>query len=150
MTSKQLASMIIHEMFHCFQLENKYYKGFPNEILGMDYPISIENISLRSLERICLFQWISEINKDKKLDFVNNFFSLREEREVLIGEFIEYEKSLENLEGTALYAEFKALTQLHSNNESLIREDFFKGFNEINEENLKIRYSSYAKVQYYP
>lgn len=145
MTIKKLASMIIHEMFHCFQLENKYEKGFPNEILGMNYPISIENISLRSLERNCLFQWISEINKDKKLDFVNIFFSLREKREVLIGEFIDYEESLESLEGTAVYAEFKALTQLHSNKKILIREDFFKGFNEINEENLKIRYSSCAQ-----
>lgn len=142
MSNKKLASMIIHEMFHCFQLDNKYEKEFPNEILGMDYPITIENINLRSLERECLFHWLSEENKEKKLDLVNEYFTFRRERDNLIGEFIEYEKSLESLEGTAFYVEFKALNQLNFNNENLIIKDFFKGFNEINEENLKIRPST--------
>lgn len=142
MTNKKLTSMIIHEMFHCFQLDNKYEKEFPNEILGMDYPITIENINLRCLERECLFRWISEENKEKKLDLVNKYFTFRQERENLIGDFIKYEKSLESLEGTAYYAEFKALLQLHPNDEKLITEDFFKGFNEINEENIKIRPST--------
>lgn len=138
----KLASLIIHEMFHGFQSANGE-KRFPNELLDVDYPITIENINLRMLERQYLLGVNIENNKEKKMELLTLYFKVRNKREKLIGSIIEYEKAIESVEGTAVYVEYKALTQLASNNRNSILEEYIKGFTEINEENLKIRQSTY-------
>ncbi len=138
----ELASLIVHEMFHGFQLANGE-KRFPNELLGADYPITIENINLRMLERQYLLDASIKNNKEKKLESLTSYFKVRDKREKLIGNIIEYEKAIESVEGTAVYVEYKALTQLISNNQNSILEKYTKGLTEINEENLKIRHSTY-------
>lgn len=138
----KLASIIIHEMFHCFQ----YYKGekrFPNELLAIDYPITYENIYYRMIERQYLFEACFEKCKEEKVELLSNYFTVRTKRENLIGLIINYEKAIESVEGTAVYVEYKALTQLTANNDVSILEDYIKGFTDIKEENLKIRLSSY-------
>jgi hypothetical protein len=140
--NSRLASLIVHEMFHCFQLANDE-KRFPNELLGVDYPITIENINLRMLERQYLLEASIQGDKEKKMELLTFYFNLRDRREKLIGSFIEYEKAIESVEGTAVYVEYKAFVQLKPNKEKSILEEYIKGFTDINEDNLKIRHSSY-------
>lgn len=139
--NKKLSSLIIHEMFHCFQLINGE-KRFPNEILGIDYPITIENISLRILERKYLLDACIEKNKERKLELLTLYYNVRDKREGLIGAIIDYEKALESIEGTATYVEFKALAQLVENKDNLLLEEYVEGFTALSKENLKIRQST--------
>ncbi|TAH63539.1 MAG: hypothetical protein EWM50_02320 [Gottschalkiaceae bacterium] len=138
----KLASLIIHEMFHCFQLASGE-KRFPNELLGIDYPITIENVNLRMLERRYLLGASIENDKEKRMKLLTLYFNIRNKREKLLGSIIEYEKAIESIEGTAVYVEYKARTQLIPNNRKSILEEYIKGFTEINEKNLKIRQSTY-------
>jgi hypothetical protein len=138
----KLASLIVHEMFHCFQLANGE-KRFPNELLGLDYPITIENINLRTSERQYLLDASIENDKEKKMELLTSYFSIRNKREKLIGSIIEYEKAIESVEGTAVYVEYKAFTQLATNKQSTILKEYIKGFTDINEKNLRIRHSTY-------
>lgn len=137
----KLASLLIHEMFHCFQYENNE-KRFPNELHGLDYPITIENISLRMLERKYLMNSVLEKNEEKREKYLSKYFSLRVKREKLIGDFIKYEKAIESVEGTAVYVEFKAYEQLIKDKNKILK-DLIKGFTDINQKNLKIRHSTY-------
>ncbi len=142
MDNRKLASLIIHEMFHCFQLSSNE-KRFPNELLGIEYPITIENISLRMLERKHLLDAYLEKDKDKKIELLTLYYNVRDKRESIIGRKIDYEKSIESVEGTAVYVEFKALNQLSAGNEKMMLEEYIEGFTNINEDNLKIRLSTF-------
>lgn len=145
MSNTALASKIVHEMFHCLQYENHDAEKFPNEILGIDYPITAESINLRTLERQFLLEWVSAENKDRKLDLVNKYFTVREKREKLVGSAVNYEKAMEEFEGIASYVELKSLMQLSDIDGKTIIKDFFQGFADITEANLQIRHSSYRQ-----
>lgn len=136
------ACLFIHEMFHCFQY-SRGEKRFPNELLSIDYPITNENIYYRMVERKYLLEACLESNKEKKTELLSLFFTIRNKREKLIGSVIDYEKALESTEGTAVYVEYKSLTQMTPNNEMYILKEYTKGFTDINEWNLRIRHSTY-------
>lgn len=139
MDIRELVSLIMHEMFHCFQF-TKGEKRFPNELLGIDYPITIENIKLRILERRYLLEAYLENNKKEKTKLLSNFYNIRDKREKLMGNIIEYEKAIETVEGTAVYVEFKAINKLNPN---VSLEKYLKGFTDINQENMKVRQSTF-------
>lgn len=136
------ASLFTHEMFHCFQY-SKGKKKFPNELLSINYPITNENIYYRTQERKYLLDACIEKNKNKKLELLALYFNIRNKREKLLDNIIDYEKALESTEGTAVYVEYKSLTQMIPNNEALILDEYIKGFTDINEWNLQIRHSTY-------
>jgi len=143
MDDAKLASVIIHEMFHCFQASYGE-KRYGNEILGIEYPIEKENIALRSLERQYLYDAVFENNKHKKNELLIRYFSIRNKREKLIGNVIDYEKGIESLEGTAVFVEFQALKQLTPEKRCLeLLKEYLGSFSEINIDNLAIRRSSY-------
>lgn len=144
MDNKKLTSLIVHEMFHCYQMANGE-KRFPNEILGIDYPITVENISLRMLEREYLLGACIENDKEKKMELLTLFYNVRDKRENLMGKIMDYEKALESLEGTAVYVEFKALAGLTQDDEKLLLKEYVEGFTRLSEENLKIRGSTYSQ-----
>jgi hypothetical protein len=143
MDDAKLASVIIHEMFHCFQASYGE-KRYGNEILGIEYPIEKENIALRSLERQYLYDAVFENNKHKKNELLIRYFSIRNKREKLNGNVIDYEKGIESLEGTAVFVEFQALKQLTPEKGRLeLLKEYLGSFSEINIDNLAIRRSSY-------
>ena len=143
MENAKLASVIIHEMFHCFQAQYGE-KRYGDEILGIEYPIEIENIALRSLERKYLYNAVFESDKSRKHAFLSQYFSIRAKREKLIGNIINYEKGIESLEGTAVFAEFQSLSQLTPEKVKLeLLKEYLVGFTDINANNLSIRLSSY-------
>lgn len=138
----KLASLLIHEMFHCFQYRNGE-KRFPNELLGVEYPITVDNISLRMLERECLLNTVIEQDMEQQRKNLNTFFGIRNRREKLIGRALDYEKAIESVEGIAVYVELKSFTILENKDIITGLKEYIEGFIDINQENLKIRHSTY-------
>ncbi|WML45417.1 hypothetical protein [Neobacillus sp. PS3-40] len=105
-----LYSNLVHELFHGFQ----YVKGeerFVNEILGITYPLTRENVELRNKERATLFSAMLENNFIKKKQYLNTFITLREKRATKINNYLLYENSIETIEGPAWYVELKAFSE---------------------------------------
>lgn len=102
-----LYSIVVHELFHGFQ----YIKGekrFADEVLGITYPLSKENIELRNQERSYLYHAVLEKDKIKKKQLLTTFIALREKRTVIINKHLLYENLIETIEGPAWYVELKA------------------------------------------
>lgn len=71
----ELFSLLIHELFHGYQhLQGE--KRFPDEILGITYPLTRENIELRNRERISLYRAVLSNQEEE----IIQFFSIREKR----------------------------------------------------------------------
>ncbi|MFE3973482.1 MULTISPECIES: hypothetical protein [unclassified Peribacillus] len=105
-----LYSILIHELFHGYQ----YIKGekrFPDEMMGITYPLSKDNVELRNQERTNLYRALLENNIIKKKQYLNNFIALREKRTAKIKEYLTYEKLIETVEGPAWYVELKAYSE---------------------------------------
>lgn len=103
---ESLFSILVHELFHGYQ----YLKGekrFPNEILGITYPLSKDNVTLRNLERFNLYHALLENDPQKKQQYLSTFIFLRDERAEKIKEYLLYETLIETVEGPAWYVEFK-------------------------------------------
>jgi hypothetical protein len=58
---EDLFSMIVHELFHGYQYI-KDEKRFPDEMMGITYPLSKENVELRNQERANLYCAMLENN----------------------------------------------------------------------------------------
>src|SRR5699024_1069312 len=102
-----LYSILVHELFHGFQ----YIKGekrFADETMGITYPLSKENIQLRSQERLYLYRAVLEKDRVKKRQYLATFISLREKRGNLIDEYLVYENLIETIEGPAWYVELRS------------------------------------------
>ncbi|MEQ6356018.1 peptide ABC transporter permease [Lysinibacillus sp. M3] len=107
---ESLYSILVHELFHGFQ----YVKGetrFANEILGITYPLTKENVELRNQERANLFSAVLENNIIKKKLYLNTFIALREKRAVMFKNNLLYENLIETIEGPAWYVELKAYSE---------------------------------------
>lgn len=105
----EISSLIVHEMFHAFQMENKDQR-FPNEIEALfKYEYSPENLSCKFLENQLLHQIL--INKDKNLWF--ELLAKKNCRKNKHSYSYEYEAKVEQIEGTANYIELKTLKILN-------------------------------------
>ncbi|MFB1081814.1 peptide ABC transporter permease [Jeotgalibacillus sp. JSM ZJ347] len=103
---------LVHELFHGYQTLMDE-KRFPDELLGVQYPLLEENISLRLEERTVLRAAIDAISEHDRLAQLKRFVVLREQRRELLGESLHYENLIETIEGPAWYAEMKAYASLH-------------------------------------
>lgn len=104
---ESLYSILAHELFHGYQHlqgENR----FPNEVLGITYPLSLKNIELRSLERTNLYHAVFCKNNNERKRLIDQFVSIREKRKWIVPDHIEYENLVETVEGPAWYVEMKA------------------------------------------
>ncbi len=59
---------------------------------------------------------------------LNQFYSCRTKRGELIGDYLDYEKTVENFEGPAFYCEYQFYNQFSKNNESLKKNYYQKHF----------------------
>ena len=102
-----LTSKIVHEMFHAFQAEQQELR-YPNELVGLDYPVMEENFNLKFHES----QLITNLIKNFQCEELNKLYTLKKMRKALIGEYFEYECKAEIIEGFANYVEIEALKML--------------------------------------
>lgn len=138
-----LYSILVHELFHGYQYK-KGEKRFPNETLGITYPITLENAELRKRERKFLYDALFATDINKKKMFIEDFVAIREKRAKGITEHLTYEELIETVEGPAWYVEFKA----YSEKSPLPHESVLKKYGayllDIFESNSNIRRSSYS------
>ena len=68
---------------NCFTAINilKGEKRFPDEMMGITYPLSKENVELRNQERTNLYCALLENNLMKKKHYLNAFIALREKEQ---------------------------------------------------------------------
>lgn len=116
-------SVVAHEMFHVYQ-HNKGEKRFPNEILGITYPLMKENIELRMREREELHKAIKSNSKEGMLHHLKEFVLYRESRKKLINEYLGYETSIESVEGPAFYIEASAYSHIVSEDFPIVLEKY--------------------------
>lgn len=106
--SKVLASNIVHEMFHSYQYLNDEAR-FPNDLKGLDYPMELNNFEIKYRENKLIVSCFNEIEKEEKVDLLEEIISLRNLRRKKYGENIDYEFEIETIEGSAEYCASKAL-----------------------------------------
>lgn len=71
-----LYSTLVHELFHGYQ----YLKGekrFPNEVMGMMYPLSSTNVEIRKQEREVLFNAVMASHFEEKKQYIQTFIACR-------------------------------------------------------------------------
>ncbi|MGE7879055.1 hypothetical protein [Peribacillus muralis] len=107
---EDIYSVLIHELFHGYQYI-KDEKRFPDEMMGITYPLSQENVELRNQERANLYLAFLEHNIIKKKHYLHTFIALREKRTAKFEEYLTYEKLIETIEGPAWYVEFRAYSE---------------------------------------
>ncbi|MED3907660.1 hypothetical protein P4597_00445 [Peribacillus simplex] len=107
---EDLYSILVHELFHGYQYI-KDEKRFPDEMMGITYLLSKENVELRNQERTNLYRALLENNIMKKKQCLNAFIALREKRAAKIEEYLTYEKLIETIEGPAWYVELRAYSE---------------------------------------
>ncbi|XFA98136.1 hypothetical protein ACAG96_04455 [Candidatus Izemoplasma sp. B36] len=100
----QFTSKIVHEMFHAYQ-GDKHEHRFPNEVSGLFYNLSKDNIGKKLEETKYLIN--SYLTKDK-LD-LEKFLTLRGKRRKLYSKSVNYEAGIETIEGYARFIELKTL-----------------------------------------
>ena len=104
-----LASKIIHEMFHGYQMSHQESR-FPNELEALlTYRYSKENLSIKLAENNLLEQLIVEFDQLK----FNKLLALRAYRLVHFPNEYQYESAIEQIEGTASFVELNALLQIN-------------------------------------
>lgn len=138
-----LYSNLIHELFHGYQYIKEETR-FPDEIMGITYPITLENAEIRNRERKNLYDALVETNISKKKMFLRNFIELREKRAELIIDHLKYENLIETVEGPAFYVELKAYSDKSPLPYELVLKDFGSNLLNIFESNSNIRRSSYV------
>ncbi|WP_394508716.1 hypothetical protein C0132_17965 [Priestia aryabhattai] len=138
-----LFSILVHELFH----GNQYVKGekrFPDETLGITYPLTKENVEIRNRERKSLYNALIETSISNKKQYLNEFISLREKRTEGIKEHLTYENLIESVEGPAWYVELKAFSEKSSLPNDLVLKKYGKNLIDVVESTSNIRRSCYS------
>ena len=108
MDSIILASKIIHEMFHGFQVANQECR-FPNELDALyRYKYSNANLSLKLEENSIITELLEKFESEK----LGRLLEIRKYRYSHFPYEYHYEACIEQIEGTALFVELNALKQL--------------------------------------
>ncbi|MCB9498507.1 MAG: hypothetical protein H6687_01285 [Bacillales bacterium] len=97
-----LSSNLIHEMFHCFQSEEKE-KRFPDDLEILMYPDSNNNYNIKFYENSLLIKAAKAKTIKEKTDLLTEFYEARKYRESIIKEAIKNETKTETVEGLAEY-----------------------------------------------
>ncbi|MEB2277521.1 hypothetical protein LAV82_26260 [Bacillus sp. ILBB4] len=138
-----LFSILVHELFH----GNQYVKGekrFPDETLGITYPLTKENVEIRNRERKNLYNALLETDISKKKKYLKKFIGIREKRAEGIKEHLTYENLIESVEGPAWYVELKAFSEKSSLADDLVLKRYGKNLINAVESTSNTRRSCYS------
>ncbi|MEL4456481.1 hypothetical protein [Lutimonas vermicola] len=165
-STEMWSTMVIHEMFHHYQYNNKNYRKYANSVIGI-LPFDSRNLvalcqedeqflTLIQNENKILMKAISEGNKDNRDSLITSFLGQREKRITKYGSEHPHLEQVENYyviqEGSARYIEYRSMFILKSyfNNTdapTILNDPKFKSFSEFEEidlENSAFNYLVYA------
>ncbi|HYQ56361.1 MAG TPA: hypothetical protein VEP89_03360 [Draconibacterium sp.] len=110
---------LFHELHHVYQRNYVSQIDFDNPAVLLTYPENYVNDGLKLYEQKLLFSLCFEQDSIKFQHLLNQFYSCRLRREQIIGTYLQYEESVENMEGPAFYCEYKFYNQNKSISELL-------------------------------
>ena len=110
---------LFHELHHVYQRTHIQQIGFDNPADLMTYPEEIENDAIKLYEQKLLYQMCFEQDNDRFQRLLNQFYSCRLERKKIIGNYIQYEKSVESMEGPAFFCEYMFYNQYKNINDAI-------------------------------
>jgi hypothetical protein len=140
---ESLFSILVHELFHGYQYLREE-KRFPNEMLGFMYPLSKENIEIRSQERASLFNALMAKNAEEEQLYISTFVALREKRASLMIDYLEFENLIETVEGPAWYVELNAFSHKSDQTYEMVLQKYGQNLIDKVESSLNIRRSCYS------
>ena len=155
-STEMWATMVIHEMFHHYQYNNKNYRKYANSVIGI-LPFDSRNLvalcqedeqflTLIQSENKILMKAISEGNKDNRDSLITSYLDQREKRITNYGSEHPHLEQVENYyiiqEGSARYIEYHSMFILKSyfNNAdapTILNDPKFNSFSEFEEIDLE-------------
>ena len=100
-------SVLFHELHHVYQRLEVKNLAVDNPAILMVYPGDAQNDALKIFEQNLLYQICFTEDQDEMGQLLNLFFSSRQKRRQIIGDFLDYEILVENNEGPAYYCEYQ-------------------------------------------
>jgi len=116
---EEVLAILFHELHHVYQRRGMKQIKPDDPAVLMVYPENVKNDALKLYEQETLYQLCFENDEKQFQKLLNQFYSCRLEREQIIGDFLEYEKRVENIEGPAFYCEYRYYNQSPSISEAL-------------------------------
>ncbi len=107
---------LFHELHHVYQRNNVKQIGFDNPAVLLNYPENHVNDGIKLYEQKLLFSMCFNNDEETFRHLLNQFYSCRLMRGQIIGDYLNYEKTVENMEGPAFYSEYKFYNRFTSVN----------------------------------
>lgn len=104
---EELYAELFHELHHVYQRNFVKEIEYDNPATLLTYPEDYRNDGIKLFEQKTLYKMCFEEDSILFQELLNQFYSCRLEREQIIGNYIEYEKTVENIEGPPFYCEYK-------------------------------------------
>ncbi|MBD3423424.1 MAG: hypothetical protein GF417_03140 [Candidatus Latescibacteria bacterium] len=117
---------LFHELHHLYQLKNIKQIRFDNPAVLLTYPENYINDGIKLYEQKLLYRICFEKDEKRFRKLLNQFYSCRLKREQIIGDYLQYEEEVENMEGPAFYCEYRFYNQYES-----IGEKIKKNYNQM-------------------
>lgn len=98
---------LFHELHHVYQRNFIRHISHDNPAVLLTYPENAKNDAIKLYEQQLLYRLCFEKDSLTFRHWLNQFYSARLQREQLIGDYLQYEKTVENMEGPAFYCEYR-------------------------------------------
>jgi hypothetical protein len=119
--TEEVFAELFHELHHVYQRNFIKHIEFDNPAVLLTYPENHINDGLKLFEQKTLYKLCFERDSNNFQELLNQFYSCRERREQVIGDYLQYENTIENMEGQAFYCEYKFFNEFSSFNDELKR-----------------------------
>lgn len=104
---EEVFAELFHEMHHVYQRNYIKQLEFDNPAVLLTYPEDQTNDGLKLYEQKLLYRMCFASGSAEFNTLLNQFYSCRMKRKELIGDYFQYEESVENMEGPAFYCEYR-------------------------------------------
>jgi hypothetical protein len=129
LTTDEAFAELFHELHHVFQRNHIEHLEHDNPAVLLTYPEDITNDGMKLFEQMLLYNLCFANNEADFKWLLNHFYSCRCKREVILGEYADYEKKVENMEGPAFYCEYQYYNKyancMAKQKENYIQKHFF-------------------------
>lgn len=119
----EVFAVLFHELHHVYQRNSIRNVAHDNPAVLLRYPEDPRNDAIKLLEHRYLYQMCFPENDTDFRNSLDLFHRCREERKSIIGDYIEYEMTVENFEGPAFYCEYEFF-KIHAKLPQAQKEDY--------------------------